>query len=35
MTEQSAKRIPRWLTIDSLVIVAGLVIIGLGIWIAR
>ena len=34
MTQQSAKRIPQWLTIDSLVIVVGLAVIGLGIWIA-
>jgi hypothetical protein len=34
MTEQPAKRIPAWLTIDLLVIVVSLVIIGIGIWIA-
>jgi len=34
MTQQSAKRIPQWLTIDSLVIVVGLAVIGIGIWIA-
>jgi plastocyanin domain-containing protein len=34
MTQQSAKRIPQWLTIDSLVIVVGLAIIGIVIWIA-
>jgi hypothetical protein len=34
MTQQPAKRIPHWLTIDSLVIVVGLAIIGIGIWIA-
>jgi plastocyanin domain-containing protein len=34
MAEESAKRIPQWLTIDSLVIVVGLAIIGMGIWIA-
>ena len=34
MTQQPAKRIPRWLTIDTLVIIVGLAIIGIGIWIA-
>ena len=34
MTQQSAKRIPQWLTIDLLVIAVSLVIIGIGIWIA-
>jgi hypothetical protein len=34
MIQQAAKRIPLWLTIDSLVIVVGLAIIGIGIWIA-
>jgi hypothetical protein len=34
MAQQSAKRIPEWLTIDSLVIVVGLAIIGIVIWIA-
>ena len=34
MTQQRAKRIPTWLTIDILVIVVSLVIIGIGIWIA-
>ena len=34
MTEQPAKRIPQWLTIDLLIIVIGMVIIGAGIWIA-
>ena len=34
MTQQPAKRIPTWLTIDLLVIVVSLVIIGIGIWIA-
>jgi hypothetical protein len=34
MTEQPAKRTPAWLTIDLLVIVVSLVIIGIGIWIA-
>jgi hypothetical protein len=34
MTEQPAKRIPTWLTIDLLIVVIGMVIIGAGIWIA-
>jgi hypothetical protein len=34
MTQQPAKRIPLWLTIDALVILVSLVIIGVGIWIA-
>ena len=34
MTQLSVKRIPRWLTIDSLVIVVGLAVIGMLIWIA-
>ena len=34
MTEQRAKRIPQWLTIDLLVIAVSLAIIGIGIWIA-
>jgi hypothetical protein len=34
MTQQSAKRIPTWLTLDLLVIVVSLVIIGIGSWIA-
>ena len=34
MIQQLAKRIPQWLTIDSLVIVVGLAIFGIGIWIA-
>lgn len=34
MTEQPAKRIPAWLTIDVAVILVSLVIIGVGIWIA-
>jgi hypothetical protein len=34
MTQQPAKRIPQWLTIDLLVIAVSLVIIGLGVWIA-
>ena len=34
MAQQSAKRIPEWLTIDSLVIVVGLAIFGIVIWIA-
>ena len=34
MTKQPAKRIPQWLTIDLLIIVIGMVIIGAGIWIA-
>jgi hypothetical protein len=34
MTQKSAKRIPQWLEIDSLVIVVGLAIIWIGIWIA-
>jgi hypothetical protein len=31
---EPAKRIPQWLTIDALVIVVSLVIIGVGVWIA-
>jgi hypothetical protein len=31
---EPAKRIPQWLTIDVLVIVVSLVIIGFGVWIA-
>ena len=34
MTQQPAKRLPPWLTIDLLVIAVSLVIIGIGIWIA-
>jgi cytoskeletal protein RodZ len=34
MTQQLAKRIPRWLTTDLLVIVVSLAIIGIWIWIA-
>jgi hypothetical protein len=34
MTQQPAKRVPQWLTIDLLVIAVSLVIIGLGVWIA-
>ena len=34
MAQQPAKRIPRWLTIDLLVIAISLVIIRLGVWIA-
>ena len=33
MTQQRAKRIPQWLTIDLLVIVLSLAIIGIGMWI--
>jgi hypothetical protein len=33
MPEDPAKLIPRWLTIDLLVIVGGLVLIGVGMWI--
>jgi hypothetical protein len=31
---EPVKRIPQWLTIDVLVIVVSLVIIGVGVWIA-
>jgi len=31
---EPAKRIPQWLTIDVLVIVVSLAIIGVGVWIA-
>ncbi len=31
---EPGKRIPQWLTIDVLVIVVSLVIIGVGVWIA-
>ena len=34
MDEKAAKRIPDWLTIDTLAILASAVLIGLGIWIA-
>jgi hypothetical protein len=34
MTQKPEKRIPTWLTIDVLVIVVSMVIIGIGIWIA-
>jgi hypothetical protein len=34
MTQQPAKRMPLWLTIDLLVIVVSLVIVLLGVWIA-
>jgi hypothetical protein len=34
MTQQPAKRIPGWFTIDVSVILVSLVIIGVGIWIA-
>jgi hypothetical protein len=34
MTQQPAKRIPQWLTIDLVVIAVSLAIIGLGVWIA-
>ena len=34
MPQQRTKRIPTWLTIDLLVIVVSLVIIGIGMWIA-
>ena len=34
MNQQPAKRVPLWLTIDALVILVSLVIIGIGIWIA-
>jgi hypothetical protein len=34
MTQQPAKRIPWWVTIDVAVILVSLVIIGVGIWIA-
>jgi hypothetical protein len=34
MTKQPAKRITQWLTIDLLIIVIGMVIIGGVIWIA-
>lgn len=34
MTEQRAKRIPQWLTIDVLVILVSLAIIAIWIWIA-
>ena len=34
MAHQSEKRIPTWLTIDLLVILVSLVIIGVGAWIA-
>jgi hypothetical protein len=34
MTQKPEKRIPQWFTIDVLVIVVSLVIIGVGIWIA-
>jgi hypothetical protein len=34
MIQQPAKRIPQWLTIDALVILVSMAIIGIGIWIA-
>ena len=34
MTQQPAKRLPAWLTIDLLVLVVAPVMIGIGIWIA-
>ena len=34
MTQQSAKRIPQWLTIDVMIILVSLAIIGMGVWIA-
>jgi hypothetical protein len=34
MTQKPEKHIPTWLTIDLLVIVVSLVIIGIGMWIA-
>ncbi len=34
MIQQPAKSIPQWLTIDVLVILVSLAIIGTGIWIA-
>ncbi len=33
MPEHPAKLIPHWLTIDLLVIVVGLVVIGIGMWV--
>ena len=33
MPQRSDKRIPRWLTIDVVIIALGLVIIGAGIWV--
>jgi len=34
MIQQPAKGMPQWLTIDALIILVGLAIIGIGIWIA-
>jgi hypothetical protein len=34
MIQQPAKRIPQWLTIDALIILVSLSIIGIGVWIA-
>ena len=34
MTQKPEKRIPTWLTIDVLVIIVSLAIIGIGMWIA-
>jgi hypothetical protein len=34
MIQQPAKRIPQWLTIDALIILVSLAIIGIGVWIA-
>jgi hypothetical protein len=34
MNQQPDKRIPQWLTIDVLIIVIGMMIIGLGMWLA-
>ena len=33
MPQRSDKRIPRWVTIDVVIIALGLVIIGAGIWV--
>jgi hypothetical protein len=34
MIQQPEKRIPQWLTIDMLIILVSLAIIGIGVWIA-
>jgi len=34
MIQQPGKRIPQWLTIDVLLILVSLAIIGIGVWIA-
>jgi hypothetical protein len=34
MIQQPAKRIPQWLTIDVMIILVSLAIIGMGVWIA-